>query len=512
MATIDNKKVAKNTLILYVRMAITMLIGLWTSRLVLNALGFTDQGLYNVVGGVIGFSSLITGAISNSISRFITYETGRGDLDMVNKVIQNAITVQWTLAIIVMIIGETLGLWFINNKLVIPDDRLYAVNCVYQFSLIGLAIYFLISAPNAIIVANEKMNIYAGVAIANSLVTLSIALAITYFKGDRLILYAFLQFCNSLCVTLFYWIYIRRKFPEIKQRLGFDKNIFKPIFSFAGWNAIGTSAAIIRGSGTSVLLNMFGGPVANTINGIANSVNQLATIFISDFTIAYRPQIVKRYASEEYESLVNFLNQCAKFSYSLLVIMAIPVLFNVQPLLILWLKKIPDGTVPFAVLIVIISLIDSLSRPLICAKDATGEIRNYQIVVGGILLLTIPISYAFLKLGLPIYFAIVAILITSIAAFFARMIMLKDSIPGWSSWQFIKTTVFRCLLATIACILLPFMMHIYFPAGIISTFVQCAVGVIWCAGCVYLFAMNRNEKIAVKEFIINKFIKINLSD
>lgn len=505
MSVSDNRKVAKNTLILYARMFITMAINMWTSRIVINALGFTDQGLYNVVGGVIGFSSLITASISGSITRFITYEIGKGNLENVNKAVQNGITVQWVLSAIVLIVGESLGLWFVNTHLVIPADRIIAVNWVYQFALFNVIISLISSAPNALIVAHEKMNVYAGIAIFNSISALMIALAIAYSSVDRLILYAFLHFLSAVSVRIFYYVYIKRKFPLIKMKFSFDKHIFLPIFSFAGWNGIGTWAAILRGSGTSVLLNIFGGPIANTINGIAASVNGLATMFVGDFTTAYGPQIIKRYAAGEYQSLITFLHQCSKISYSLITIMAIPVMFNIKPLLTLWLKDIPEGVGPFAILIIIFSMIESLCRPLINAKNATGNIRNYQIIVGGILLITLPLTYVFLKLGFPIYYSYVSILITSIAAFIARMVMLQGAIPCWSSWRFLTSTVFPCIIATLISIIIPAVMYLYMPKSPISAIAQCVIGAIWTASCIFLIAMSKSEKEAMIIFVRQKF-------
>lgn len=493
----SNKRVAKNTVILYGRMIITMFIGMWTSRIVLNALGFTDQGLYNAVGGFVGLSALVTSSISGSISRFITFEIGRGDLEKVNRAVQNAITVQWVLAAIVVLLGETVGLWFLNNKMVIPADRLLAVNVVYQLSIANIVVGLVSSAPNALIMAYEKMNVYAGVAITNAVGLFGVGLAIKYYGGDRLIFYAILQFILAFGVRIFYAIYVRCKFQYLKLRFGFDKEIFVPIFSFAGWNGIGTSAAILRSSGTSVLLNIFGGPIANTINGIANSVNNLATMFVSDFTTAFTPQITKRYAAGEYQSLVPFLHQCSKFSYSLLLVMAVPVFLNAEPLLVLWLKKIPEGTIIFARLIIVFSLIECICRPLIAAKNATGQIRNYQLIVGGILLLTLPIAYIFLKVGLPIYYTYVAFIITSLGAFVARMVMLQGAIPLWSTRDFLFRSVSRCIAATAVGFALPVFIHLYMPDTIWYALAQCAIGFMWTCACVYLIAFNKQEKEAI---------------
>lgn len=484
-----------------------MAIGMWTSRLVLNGLGFTDQGLYNGVGGFVGLASLVTSSIGNSISRFITYAIGQRDYSNVNKAVQNAITVQWILSGIVVVLGETVGIWFLNNKMVIPDSRIFAVNVVYQISLANLVVALISSTPTAVIVANEKMNIFAIVTIINSLAALGVGFAIKYFGGDKLILYATLQLLIAVGVRLYYTIYVRQTFKYLKLRFGFNKEVFVPLFAFAGWNTVGTSAVILRASGTSVLLNIFGGPVANTINGIANQVNYLTTMFVQNFTTAFTPQITKRYAAGEYKSLIPFLHQCSKFSYCLLLVMAIPIFLNAQPLLVFWLEKIPEGTLVFVRLIIIFSLIECISQPLVYAKNATGNIRNFQLVVGGILLLTIPISYVFLKIGLPIYYAYIAIIITSLCAFIARMMMLKDSIPLWSTRDFIYKSVSRCIIATVIGFSVPVLVHYYMPSDIWYTLVQCTIGFVWTSACVYLISFNKTERNAIFRMIKNGFNK-----
>lgn len=507
----SNKKVAKNTIVLYCRMFITMAIGMWTSRLVLNALGFTDQGIYNVVGGFVGLTSLITASISGSISRFITFEIGRGDMAKVNRAVQNAITVQWVLAAVVVLVAETVGLWFLNNKLVIPSDRFFAAQILYQLSIGNIVVGLISSAPNALIFAHERFNVFAAVSIVNAFAALGIGLSITYFGGDRLILYGVLQFVVAMGVRIFYGVYCHRSFPSLKFRFAFDKNIFYPIFSFAGWNSIGTSAAILRNSGTSILLNLFGGPIANTINGIANSLNNLVTLFVNDFTTAYSTQITKRYASGD-EGLIPFIHRCSKFSFGLMIIMAIPIFFNVEPLLVLWLKKIPEGTDIFARLVMVYLLIEGISRPLITAKNATGQIRNYQLVVGGILLLTIPLSYIFLKIGLPIYFSYVAIVITSGVALMARIWMLRGDIRGWSSREYVCKTLLRCGYSMVVGIIIPLLMHILMPQGVASSITQCFIGFVWCSSAVYLIACDKHERQVIRSMgkaAFGKILKIN---
>ena len=505
----DNQRIAKNTIYLYGRMIVTMLIGMWTSRLVLNALGFTDQGLYNVVGGFVGFLSILTGSISVSISRFITFEIGRKNTKGVIDAFRNALAVQLFLALIVLVVAETLGIWYINNKLILPENRLFAVHIVYQFSVLSFIINLFSVAPNALIISYERMGLFAIVAILSAISRLLIGFIISYTTLDRLILYSILQFVVFLGIRIFYQVYCKRNFKFLIYRPAISKDTFKPMFSFAGWNMIGSSAGILRSSGTSVLLNYFGGPIANTINGIANQVNSLATMFVNDFTTAFNPQITKKFASQEYKSLIIFLHRTSKYSYCLLLIMAIPVFLNIQELLTLWLKRIPDGTSIFAKLIIIFTAIECISRPLITAKNATGKIKNYQIVIGGILLLTIPLAYLFLKIGLPIWYTYLAMLLTSFGAFVARMMMLKGSIPGWSSYSFIMETGVKCLLVTLTGLIVPLLVHYAFPSQGWWCILQCIIGFLWCSCCVYFVACNSNERSKINKQLVkikSKFI------
>lgn len=505
----DNKRVAKNTLVLYIRMFVTMAIGMWSTRLVLNALGFTDQGLYNVVGGFVGLFGLVTASVSGSIMRFLTYEIGRKDNDAINRVLQNSITVQWVLGIIILILGETIGLWFVNHKLVIPNDRIFAVNIVYQFSIGSIFIDLISSAQSALVIANEKMRVYAAISIIRSVLTLLIGIVLTFFGGDRLILYVALVFSVSLGIRFFYTIYCKRSFSYLQFKFRLNKDIFIPIFKFAGWNSIGTTAGVLRASGTSVLLNIFGGPIANTINGIANSVSNIVTIFVGDFTTAYSPQITKKYAAQEYTSLVPFLYQCSKFSFGLMSVMAVPIILNAKPLLILWLGKIPEGTINFVQLIIIYALIECYSRPLITAQNATGNIKNYQIIVGGILLLTIPLTYLFLKLDLPIYFAYISIIITSLGAFIARMIMLRGLIPFWDIKEFFFRVIVRTILSLAISFSFPAILHLWLPNNIYFMIIQCFISFIWSCGSVFFIACNKHERaeiIAMTRKIASKLI------
>lgn len=501
----SNRRVAKNTLILYVRMFITMAIGMWTSRIVLNALGFTDQGLYNLVGGFVGFLSIITSSIKSAFSRFLTYEIGRGNNEELNRIFRNATMVQWVLVLIVLLLAETIGLWFVCNKMVIPPDRMQAVLIVYHLSVALFAVELLSTAQSALVIAYEKMNVFAGVSIATSVGKFVIALVIAYSASDRLILYAILLALLSVGTRIFYAVYCRCAFPFIKLSASFDKEIFVSVFSFAGWSSITSSAHILRTSGTGVLLNLFGGPIANTINGIANSVSALITIFVNDFATAYNPQIIKSYAAKKSEDLITLLYRCSKFTYCVLLIVAVPVMVNVEPLLVLWLKKIPEHTVVFARLIIVYSLIECICIPLITAKNAAGNIRSYQIIVGGVVLMTLPISYLFLKLGFPLWITYVSMIFTSCVAFVFRMIVLKDSIPEWSSRNFFSTIILNCVITTIVSFTIPILLYYILPNKMLSVLVQCLVAVGWCCLCVYVIACNAEERRGLRNLALRFF-------
>lgn len=505
-----NQTVAKNTLVLYIRMFITMAIGMWTSRIVINALGFVDQGLYNAVAGFVGFCSFITFSIGGAFARFINYEMGRNDIAAVNKVVQNALVILITLAVIILIAAETAGLWFLNHKMVIPADRLFAVNVIYQFA-VGMVIISLLSCiPNVIITAYERMDIYAFVSILTSATAFSIGLAIKYYGGDKLILFGTLHFIVSLSIYVGYMLFIHNKFKQIRLRFTFDGKLFRPMFSFTGWNGLGTIASISKTSGTSVLLNLFGGPIANTINGIANSVNSIVTMFVGDFTTAFSPQITKRYAAKEYTSLVPFLHQCSKFAYCLMLIMAVPVIINAELLINLWLGKMPEGTVIFARLIIIYSLIECMGRPLLTAQIATGNIRNYHLTISTLILLALPFSYILLKIGFPLYYTYISIIITTIFAFIGRILFLNTSIPHWSARIFIVRVLSRCIVASILAFILPILIHLILPQGIFYGLLQCVIGFVWASTMAYFIALNSSERYSVRHILLSFITKITI--
>jgi len=445
----NNKRIAKNTLLLYIRMIFLMLISLYTSRVILNALGVQDFGLYNVVGGVVMLFSTISGTLSSAISRFITYELGKEDKGNLQNIFSTSLLIQIGLSVALLIIAETLGLWFVNHKMVIPTERINAVFWVYQMSVLTFCIN-LISVPyNALIIAHEKMSVFAYISIVEAVFKLVIVLTIKYFVYDKLILYSVLLMFVSLIIRYSYQSYCVRNFKEAVFRFNFDRQAFLNISSFAGWNIIGVSSAILRDQGGNVVLNLFAGPVVNAARGISMQVNNAVGSFANNFMTAVNPQITKSYAIGDYRYMMTLLSRSSLLSFCLLWVMSMPILFNTSFILKKWLVQVPEHAILFTQLSLVFILSESISTPLVTGMLATGKIKKYQILVGGVQLLNLPISYMLLKFGFYPETIIVVSIIISLICLFIRLFMLRNAISFKIDF-FLNTVLSRIVL--IVCI------------------------------------------------------------
>ena len=323
----SNKRIAKNTVALYFRMIITMLVGLFTSRIILQALGVEDYGIYNVVGGFVAIFSMISGSLTSAISRYITFELGRANIDKLRIVFSTSILVQIGLGVIIILIGETVGLWFLYNKMVIPEARLDAAFWVFQFAILTFIINLLSTPYNACIISHERMNAFAYISIYEVICKLLICYAVMYSPRDRLVCYAILLFCVGVSVRIVYALYCKKYFEECNFRYVLDKELLKRMFSFAGWNFIGSAGWVLRAEGGTILFNLFGGPTINAANGIAAALSGVVTGFVTNFTMAFNPQITKDYAAKKYEDLNLLLIYGPKISFYMMLFMAGLLLF-----------------------------------------------------------------------------------------------------------------------------------------------------------------------------------------
>lgn len=504
---IRSRRIARNTLMLYVRMLFLMLIGLYTSRVVLEALGENDFGVYNVIGGVVSMFTIISGALNSSVSRFITFEMGKGEDARLNKVYSTAVTIQIALALIVVVIAEPAGLWFINNEMTIDPSRIPAARWVLHFSLAAFVINLLSVPQMASITAHEKMSAYAWIGILDGLLRLGVALLIMRSQNDRLILYSALMAGVVLAVRFAYGIYCRKNFPECRYRPVFDSSLMKEMFSFAGWNFIGVTSGVLRDHGGNILVNLFSGPAVNAARGVAVQLNGAVQGFVTNFMTAVNPQITKSYAAGDKEYMFGLVRKSSRMSFCLLFLIALPIIFNSDYLLDIWLKDVPAYASVFVQLFLIFALSESLSNPMITAMLATGNIRNYQLVVGGIQLLNIPASYVLLKLGASPEVTVVVAIVISQICLFARLVMLSRA-TGFPVLRFMEEVYANIMFKVVAgSLVFPLIMEAAKPEGFIGFIISAGVTVIWSSFVIWLLGLTDEERSWVKQIVRNKIRK-----
>lgn len=489
----NNKQIAKNTLLLYFRMLLTMVVSLYTSRIVLNALGVEDFGIYNVVGGVVAMFSLLSGSLSTAISRFITYELGKGEQGNLNKIFSSAVTIQITLAAIIILFAELIGVWFLNTQMTIPVSRITASNWVFQISLLTFVIN-LISIPyNASIIAHEKMSAFAYISILEVVGKLVTAYLITISPIDKLIFYSFLMCIIALVVRFTYGYYCKKHFTECTYSFIWDKQLLKQMFSFAGWNFIGTASAVLRDQGGNILINLFNGPIVNAARGIAFQVNNAIQGFVNNFMIALNPQITKSYAANNHKYMMTLIFQGARLSFYMLLILSLPILLNTQYILEIWLKTVPEHSTLFVQLVLILAMSESISYPLITAIQATGKIRNYQLLVGGLQLLNFPISYCLLHIGFfPEIIMIVAIILTQVCLG-ARLYMLQKIIK-LPTKVFLKKVYLNIIIVSTLSSIIPVLLFRNTSDTLSKFILSSSISVICCIIIIYYIGCNSTER------------------
>lgn len=397
MAGTENH-IAKNSILLYIRMLITMCISLYTSRAILNILGVTDFGIYNVVGGVVSVLGFFNGSLAGASTRFITYAIGIGNHENSRKTFNTLIIIHNAVALILVIVIEIIGIWFLYNKMNIPTDRIYAAFWVLQCSILTLALS-LISVPfNAVIIAYERMDIFAIISVCESIAKLGIVYLLLLFKDfDKLIVYSVLIFIVQICVRISYGYFCKKNFSITQFQFSFDKTILKKILVFIGWKINGDLAFIGCNQGINIVLNLFFGPVVNAARGISVQIQNLINTFIQNYQMAVQPQIIKSYANGNYEYTKKLIINSSKFGFYLMILVAFPLLNYTDKILEIWLTNVPTDTAFLVQIILFACFISPLRQPLIQAINATGNIKRFQIIEGTTLLLAVPIVYLELK-------------------------------------------------------------------------------------------------------------------
>lgn len=504
----NNKRIAKNTLLLYVRMLFMLVINLYTSRVILNTLGVVDYGINNVVGGVIAMLGFLTGSLGSASSRYITYDLGKGDMTAMKKTFGNILTIHFILAAIVFIIGETLGLWFMSTQLQIPTERETAAMWVYQFSIFS-SILAVISVPyNATIIAHEKMSAFAYISIIDAVLKLLIVYLLVVIPYDKLIIYAILFFCIQVFDRIVYGIYCTKHFEETHTKLRYDGKLFREIFAFAGWTMNGNLAYIGYTQGLNILLNIFFGPAVNAARGIAVQVQSVCRQFCTNFQMALNPQLTKSYAQNNLDEMHRLLIKSSKFSFYILFFIVLPLMFEAQFVLKLWLGIVPEHTVTFLRLILIIALLFTLTNPIIVSVHATGRLKKFQIIEGTMLLTIVPIAYILLKYFhiRPEYVFVVHIIV-ELCTQYARLRIVLPMID-MKLGDYVKSVIQPILLVVFLSPWLPYIANATVYGQWISFFVVCIVCVLCVSGCVYFIGCTISERMFIKEKLSGILTKI----
>jgi O-antigen/teichoic acid export membrane protein len=502
----NTTRIAKNTLMLYFRQILIMLVSLYTVRVVLNTLGAEDYGIYNVVGGVVAMFGFLSGSMATSSQRFFAFELGRGDSERLKRMFSVSVMIHALIALIVLLLAETVGLWFVATKLVLPDERKVAGFWAYQFSIASFLCTIMVAPYMAAIIAHEDMNIYATVSIIEAALKLTIVFLLRLIPFDKLRLYGMLLCAVTFINTGTYRIICGRKYRECGFRFYWDKGLFREITGFTGWNLFGAVSFMARTEGVSILLNLFFGPLVNAARGIAGQVNGVANSFSQNFITAIRPQITKLYASKEYPEMLDLVFWSAKLSYFLMYVFTVPLLFEMPFIIKLWLKTPLPYTALFISLGFLDILFESVSYPLLYVAQATGKIRLYQSVIGGVLLLNVPLAYLTLKTGFPPYSVVLIGIFLTVIVFFVRIFMIKRLLAFFPIRTFIRRALIPVFSVSAVSLILPCIIVNLLDESFFRLCVSC-IGSIVTVCCIYCIGLTKEEQTGVQRYIGNIFAR-----
>lgn len=499
----NNKRIAKNTLLLYVRQLLTMVIGLYTSRVILNTLGIRDYGIYNVVAGFVTMFSLFTGSLSAAISRFLTYNLGEGKIDKLKNVFSTSVTIMIGMAIVIVILAELFGVWFLNTQLNIPTERMHAANWVFHMSILAFAIK-LISIPyNASIISHERMDAFAYISILEVTLKLVIVYMLYVSPWDKLITYSILMAGVSLVIRGVYSIYCKSQFEECSYQFVFDKSLLKEMGTFAGWNFFGSGAYLFNTQGVNIISNIFFGVTVNAARGVAHQVEGVVRHFITNFTTAINPQIIKSYASNDLQYMHSLICRSAKFSYLLMLFFIVPFMFETETIMRLWLKVYPTEAPLFLRLSLIGTMFDMLGNSTANAAWATGNIKKYYVIIGTVGSLVFPISWVCFCFGSPAYSSYIVFIVIYIILMILKVYIIK-SLVCFDPKMFYKEVLLRIAPTTIIAFVLPFILYFALSSGLCKTLTVVVISEVSVGLSIFLIALTASERNKILSVIKRK--------
>lgn len=503
----SNKRIAKNTIFLYIRMLILMVVNLYTSRVVLQVLGVEDFGIYNVVGGIVTMFAFLNGTMSGATSRFLTYELGQNSLVRLKETFQVALFLHFVIALILLLLAETIGLWFLNHKLVIPENRMYAANWVYQAAILTMMIKIIQVPYNASIISNERMQVYAYVEIVNAFVIVGGIYLLHLYNGDRLILYAFMLSFFAFTVLVMYVVYCIRHFSECGIKMLCKKSILMPMLSFSGWDLYGNMCMTARTQGTSIILNMFFGPILNAANGIASQVQAGVMSFSTSVIAAFRPQIIKKYAMGDLQSMEELVYSSTKISIILFSFLAVPVAIEMPYILKVWLVSPPDYTLSITRIALMTSCIGVINSILNIPIHATGHIKILSFIGGSTYLLTLPIMYISLNIFRYPEIAYWICLLLMLILIIATVLILRKLIHSFSVRFYVRKSLLPSLFCVLIACAIPYIFSIYLLESFIRLILVFMIYGIVLLFMSYILLLSKDQRRRINVFVESKILK-----
>ena len=503
----NNRRIAKNTLVLYVRMIFITLITLFTSRVVLNILGVEDYGIYSVVGGIVAFVGILKGAMSSTTMRFLTYELGRNDLERLKETFCISRMIYVVICLIFLILSESVGLWFLNSHLIIPNERILAANLVYQFTIFSFVIEMLAQPYNAAVLSHERMKFFSYISILEAVLKLVIVFLLLILPSDRLITYGILIMCVSLIVRVSYHIYCRHNFQECRFIIYRNWPLFKEIFIYSSWNLFGAASSLVKGQGQNILLNMFFIPAVTAASALSYQVYHGVSLLGQNFYMAVQPQITKYYAKNDLGNMFKLVFRSSKLSIYLNLIIGLPLLLETDAFIKIWLGQIPEYVICFTKIAIITSLIHTMAHPIMTSIHATGHMALYQSLVGTIDVLSLPISYLFLLNGfLPVIVFQVSLGIT-IVNLFVRTLILKHLIPQFPLLHYVVSVLGGGFVVFVLSCVIPFIVQKMMNSSSLKFIIVSVICVFSVFVTAFFIGLKRDERLFLLQFAKNKSVR-----
>lgn len=497
-----NKRIAKNSIVLSIQMVFVLLLTLYTTRVILNILGVDDYGVYNAVCGFVAMFSFLNTSMSNGIQRFFNFELGKNGEDGACKVFNTSIFIQGIFAILIVLLTETIGLWFLYEKMVIPAPRMEAAFWIFQFSIISF-LFIIFQAPfRAVVMAHEKMTFYAIISILDAVLKLLIVFALSYLGGDKLIVYGLLFTFINVLDLLLYFIYCKRFFFEIKFRAQFDKKLFHSMLGFSGWNIFGSFANMMREQGINIILNLFFGPIVNAARGVAAQVNGGLQAFVYNLTAAIRPQVVQSYAQGNTERTMRLTFSISKLSCFCLYLLSLPVLLDIDFILKIWLNNnVPEHTSSFVYIIVLTSFLNNLNAAVSGVVHASGKMKVYQLTGCACIMVAIPIAYVALEMGVTPEWALIICSLGTLVAQIVALWVLK-SIVDYSIIDYLKKVIWPLLLVVLLSLWISLGVHRELQEGYLRFVITGLTSVVIVSVLIYFLGLDKDERYLVKQMAL----------